>query len=99
MLPDSVLRCRIPVRLHGITLPQVFDAIQDESSYQIILEWGEAPDGHRPRLFVMVEAADVFPVDDPLVAYELECHTVIDLDEAEITDVDDPAKTAFLRPP
>lgn len=99
-MEDSVLRCLVEVRLDGITMPQIFDAVPDGEFFRIVLEWGELEGaGRAPRQYVRLPNLEFETVDSVTGAYELICRTGIDLDSATTTDLTDIPTYFFQKPP
>ncbi len=97
---DRVLKCLIPVRLDGVTMDQILDAVQDEESYLVVLQWGQAEQGIRPRKYVAINAREFRVITNLDCEHELECTSVtIDLDNATTFDLKDDSGKSFKLPP
>lgn len=97
-LEDSVLRCLIDIKLEGICMPQVTDAIGNGDHFIIVLQWGETEDGKRtPRLFATVPAEAVSAVEGES-DFELVSSMGLDLDAAETSDLQSRLNRSFMRP-
>lgn len=100
MSSDRVLKCLIPVRLDGVTMDQILDAVQDGDAYLVVLQWGETLEGHRPRKYVAINTREFQVIDDLSCDHELECTSVtIDLDNATTFNLKDNLGESFKLPP
>ncbi|GAA5150436.1 hypothetical protein GCM10023213_49120 [Prosthecobacter algae] len=99
MPEDRVLRCRIPVKLKGLVLDQVFDAVEAGGFYNIVLEWGEDANGLAPRVFIPVAREHIEPVCEIEADCELLAHVTLDLDCASITDLPQGSEERFFPRP
>jgi hypothetical protein len=89
MPADNVLRCRIPVKLEGVVLEQTLDVIPGTDNHHVVLQWGAAGRGMKPKLYVPISSSDFVVMDDLNFPYELSSATVIDLDSMTIQDVEE----------
>lgn len=89
MPTDNVLRCRIPVKLDGLTFDQILDVITDLETYLVVLQWGESEGAMKPRLYVPIPSSEFKVIEALDSPYELTSETVIDLDSRTTQDVEE----------
>lgn len=95
-LEDSVLRCLIDVKLDGISMPQVLDAIGNGDHYIIVLQWGETESGMKtPRLFATVPA-DAVSATEAETDFEIISSVGLNLDATTTQDLPGPLNRHFL---
>jgi len=92
MLPDSILRCLVPVKIKGSEFTQVFESVRNGTNVLIVLQWGVAEDGSgglTPKDFVPIPETEVKAVATAESEYELISQMGIDFDSAAFIDLAD----------